>query len=256
LDAETSVPKSKSVKNNRQSGRKELRLHGVIARDLGVRIVSGHYKPGDLLNNEIDASLRLKVSRTAYREAVRILSAKGLVHSRPKVGTRVSAPEEWHLLDPDVLSWLFEFDPNDKLLMDLFELRKMVEPQAAALAASRRTYGHLEIMKRALGEMAQYTLMTDAGRSADQQFHSTLLRASDNAFLITLTSGISAAINWTTVYKHREQPPPRNPMPDHERVYEAIELKDPTAAHKAMYTLIDHAFLDTKISSRAGRPRR
>src|SRR5579862_1516984 len=131
-------------------GRKTLRLHGTIARDLGVRIVSGLIKPGDLLENEIDASERIGVSRTAYREAVRILNAKGLVHSRPKVGTRVSAPEQWHLLDPDVLSWLFEFDPNEKLLKELFELRGMVEPQAAALAATRRTAEQLDIMKRSL----------------------------------------------------------------------------------------------------------
>src|SRR4051812_22408470 len=88
------------------ASRKSIRLHGTIARDLGVRIVSGRSRPGDLLDNEIQASERLKVSRTAYREAIRILNAKGLVHSRPKVGTRVSEPESWHLLDPDVLAWI------------------------------------------------------------------------------------------------------------------------------------------------------
>jgi DNA-binding FadR family transcriptional regulator len=237
-------------------GRQTLRLHGTIARDLGVRIVSARYKPGDLLENEIDASRRIGVSRTAYREAVRILNAKGLVHSRPKVGTRVSAPEDWQLLDPDVLSWLFEFDPDDKLLGDLFELRKTVEPQAAALAATRRTNEHLESMQRALSEMATHTLATEAGRRADRQFHSTLLRASDNAFLITLTSGIAAAITWTTVFKQRENPSPRDPMPDHRRVYQAIEAKNAKAAHKAMYTLVDLAFLDTKNSRRARRKSR
>ena len=69
---------------------------------------------GHILNGEVDASDRLKVSRTAYREAVRILAAKGLVESRPKVGTRVSPPERWHLLDPDVLSWIFEQEPDDR----------------------------------------------------------------------------------------------------------------------------------------------
>src|SRR5688572_32470525 len=81
--------------------RRALRLHGAIARDLGVRIVSGRYRPGHILNGEIDASDRLKVSRTAYREAVRILAAKGLVESRPKVGTRASGPGRLHLLDAD-----------------------------------------------------------------------------------------------------------------------------------------------------------
>jgi DNA-binding FadR family transcriptional regulator len=132
--------KQKSLKSEAAARRKALRLHGSIARDLGVRIVSGRARPGDILDGEIDASDRLEVSRTAYREAVRILAAKGLVESRPKVGTRVSRPERWHLLDPDVLSWIFEREPDDRLVNGLFELRRIVEPQAAALAAERRTW--------------------------------------------------------------------------------------------------------------------
>ena len=73
--------RAKLKKSNARARRKSLRLHGTIARDLGVLIVSGRYKPGDLLNGEIAASVRLQVSRSAYREAVRILAAKGLVES-------------------------------------------------------------------------------------------------------------------------------------------------------------------------------
>jgi DNA-binding FadR family transcriptional regulator len=241
--------KRESGKGKRR-GKSHLRIHGTIARDIGLRIVSGRHKPGYLLDNEIGASERLGVSRTAYREAVRILSAKGLVHSRPKVGTRVSNPEEWHLLDPDVLSWMFEFNPDDKLLEDLFELRKMVEPQAAALAAARRTDDQLEIMRRALAEMGKHTLATEAGRVADRQFHTALLRAGDNAFLMTLASGIAAAIHWTTVYKQRENPSPRDPLQDHEQVFRAIAAGNAAKAHKAMYKLLELAFQDTKMSPR------
>src|SRR6266542_3023286 len=127
-----------------REARKSLRLHGMVARDLGVRIVSGVYLPGDLLDGEIDASGYLKISRTAYREAIRILAAKGLVEVRPKVGTRVTPRDHWHLLDPDVLSWMFEHEPDERLLESLFELRKVVEPEAAALAATRRTQAHLD----------------------------------------------------------------------------------------------------------------
>jgi DNA-binding FadR family transcriptional regulator len=242
--------KKRESGNGRRRGNSHLRIHGIVARDIGLRIVSGQHPPGYLLDNEIEASKCLGVSRTAYREAVRILSAKGLVHSRPKVGTRVSDPEKWRLLDPDVLSWLFEFDPDDKLLEDLFELRKMVEPQAAALAATRRTAGQLESMQRSLADMGTHTLASEVGRLADRQFHTTLLQASDNAFLTTLTSGISAAVAWTTVYKQRENPFPRNPLPDHEKVLGAIAAGNASKAHKAMYKLLDLAFLDTKMSPR------
>jgi DNA-binding FadR family transcriptional regulator len=243
-------------KSSSQIKRKALRLHGSIARDLGVRIVSGRYKPGHLLDNEIEASERLHVSRTAYREAVRILNAKGLVHSRPKVGTKVSDPESWHLLDPDVLSWIFELDPDETLLANLFELRKIVEPEAAALAAARRTQPQLDAMKLALKDMGQHTLTTEAGRLADREFHSMLLRASGNAFLTSLTSGISAAITWTTVFKHRKNRLSRDPMPDHQRVYDAIAAGNPKAAHKAMYTLVDLAFVETKNARNAKKQAR
>src|SRR5581483_6824608 len=138
-----------------------LRLHGTIARDIGVRIVSGRIPPGRILNGEIEASERLKVSRTAYREAVRILAAKGLIESRPKLGTRVSEPRSWHLLDPDVISWIFTATPDERLLRGLFELRTIVEPAAAALAAEKRNHEQLRALRRALDAMAARTLASE-----------------------------------------------------------------------------------------------
>jgi DNA-binding FadR family transcriptional regulator len=238
--------KAKSTKAQDAPARgKSLRIHGTIARDLGILIVSGRYKPGEILNGEVVASDRLHVSRTAYREALRILAAKGLVESRPKTGTRVSARSAWHLLDPDVLSWIFEFEPDDELLASLFELRKMVEPAAAALAAQRRTQAQLDSMAQALDGMAKYTLASEEGRLADQDFHAALLEASGNPFVVTLTSSVGAAVAWTTIFKQRNMPLRRDPVPDHERVFLAVEAGDPAAAHKAMADLVDMALLDT-----------
>src|SRR5262245_50694528 len=163
--------------NGAGASRKALRLHGSIARDIGVLIVTGRYRPGHILDGEVEASEQRKVSRTAYREAVRILSAKGLVHSRPRVGTRVSALEQWHLLDPDVLSWVFSGEPEPEVLHGLFELRTIVEPAAAALAAARRSQEHLDHMRRALDAMTQFTLHVVEGRIADKDFHAALLAA-------------------------------------------------------------------------------
>ena len=246
------APKPKSTPDpERRPGGKSLRIHGTIARDIGIKIVTGEHEPGETLSGEVVASDQLHVSRTAYREAVRILAAKGLVESRPKTGTRVSERNKWHLLDPDVLSWIFEFEPEDALLASLFELRKIVEPEAAALAAQRRNQSHIDRMAQALEGMAEHTLATEAGREADQDFHAALLDASDNPFLTTLTSGVGAAVAWTTVFKQRNSPLPRDPVPDHQRVYEAVAAGDPAAAHKAMAKLVDMAFEDT-TRSRAG----
>ena len=145
---------------------KALRLHGTIARKLGISIVSGRFKPGDLLNGEIASSEQFAVSRTAYREAVRILAAKGLVDARPKVGTRINAQSQWNLLDPDVLDWTFESEPDLQLLNSLFELRTVVESAAAGMAAKRRSAAHLKAMRAALDGMATHTLATEAGRQA------------------------------------------------------------------------------------------
>ncbi|MDP9423581.1 MAG: FadR family transcriptional regulator [Pseudomonadota bacterium] len=225
--------------------RKSLRLHGTVARDLGISIVSGQHRPGDILEGEIEASYRLKVSRTAYREAIRILAAKGLVEARPKTGTRVNPREKWHLLDPDVLSWIFMNEPDEHLLHSLFELRRVVEPAAAQLAAERRTQAHIESLHAAVEAMAEHTLATDAGRQADQDFHATLLDASGNPFLVSLSRGVGAAVAWTTIFKQRIGPLQRDPVPDHRRVYEAIAAGDSDAAHAAMTRLVDLALLDT-----------
>jgi DNA-binding FadR family transcriptional regulator len=224
---------------------RRLRLHGVIARDIGVAIVSGKHKPGDLLDGEVAASDHLKVSRGAYREAVRILAAKGLIESRPKVGTRVSPPERWHMLDPDVLSWIFAFEPDPTLLANVFELRQIVEPQAAAMAAERRTDEDLQALASALRGMEEHTLAAEEGRQADQAFHSALLRASRNAFVISLTTGVCSAVTWTTIFKQRHSPLRRDPMPDHVAVYEAVAARDAPAARAAMAKLIELARLDT-----------
>ena len=224
-----------------------MRLHGAIARDLGLAIVSGRYKPGDILGGEIEASARLHVSRTPYREAVRILAAKGLVESRPKVGTRVSDQDQWHLLDPDVLAWIFAGEPTPSILNSLFELRSVVEPAAAAMAARRRSDQYLAVMRNALDGMAAHTLTTPAGRSADAAFHGALLAASENPFMISLTNSVTAAVSALTEFKQRASPQRRDPIPDHERVYEAVAAQDAPGAQTAMSELIRLAVMDTPI---------
>lgn len=225
--------------------RRRLRIHGSIAHDLGVKIVSGEYPPGHVLEGEVAASEQLHVSRTAYREAVRILAAKGLVEARPKTGTRVSDPAKWNLLDPDILSWIFDSEPRPELIASLFELRGIVEPRVAALAASRRSDEQLGRMASAVAEMEQHKLTSDAGRAADQEFHKALLEASGNPFLMSLSSGIGAAVTWTTIYKARRKRLSRDAVADHRSVYETIAAGDPFAAHAAMKHLVDMALRDT-----------
>ncbi len=218
---------------------KSLRLHGTVARDLGIRIVTGVLQPGELLDGEIQASEQFKVSRTAYREAIRILSAKGLVHSRPKIGTQVSPRTGWHLLDPDVLSWMFATDvPDQALIESLFELRRIVEPDAARLAAMRRTPEQLARMRAGLDGVSRHSFATEEGRACDHEFHSALLEASHNDFVISLAHGVATAIALTTAFKQDKLPAPRDALPGHLRVLEAIEAGDAERAHDSMAALV------------------
>jgi DNA-binding FadR family transcriptional regulator len=232
---------------------KQLRLHGTIARDLGIAITSGRHKPGDLLIGEVESSEKLSVSRTAYREAIRILAAKGLVESKPKIGTKVSPRAKWNLLDPDVLAWTFYGEPDLELLECLFELRDIVESAAAALAAQRRTQAQLDAMKDAIERMAQHTLATEAGRAADTDFHAWLLKASGNPFMISLTTGVQAAVDTTNLFKQRERPFIQDAVDDHRRVLDAIAAGNAEEARKEMRALIQLALRDIADAVKDGK---
>ena len=229
-------------------GRQAERLHGSIAHDLGVAIIAGKHQPGDVLSDEITAAVQLNVSRTAYREAIRILSAKGLVNSRPKVGTTINPRTRWNHLDPDLLAWSFEVTPDEEFIRDLFELRTVIEPAAAAMAAARRNAGQLARMLLALQTMERETLASVNGQAADRDFHAVVLEATGNEAMCSLASGIAAAVLWTTIFKQADRALPRDPVPDHLRVFEAIRDRKPAAARRAMVDLIRLGLEDTRRS--------
>lgn len=237
------APTPPAPRETRGPGR---RLRGAIARKLGVAIVSGRYPPGATLAGEVAFSDTLNVSRSAYREAIQVLTAKGLVESRTKTGTRVLPRQRWNLLDPDVLAWAFAGEPDRQFVRDLFELRAIVEPAAAGLAARRHDRDDLKALKEALALMRRHTLATTAGRAADRDFHNAILVASGNEALQALGAGIGAAVTWTTHFKQRARALPRNPIPDHVRVYDAVAAGDATAATRAMRVLVDLALADTR----------
>jgi len=229
------------------STRSPARLHGDIANQIGKSIVARRFEPGDRLPGEIAFSEWAKVSRTAYREALRMLAAKGLVESRPKAGTRVAKHERWNFLDPDVVRWFFEDgEPQEYYLKGLFELRLIVEPGAAALAAERRSQADLTELSEALCRMREQTLEFAAGREADRRFHAGILKATGNEVLMSLASGVAAAVNWTTHYKFTMKRLPRDPIVEHEHVFDAIAAADPEAARLAMRFLVEQALQDIR----------
>src|ERR1700747_2136427 len=111
-------------------------VHSQVTDRVGSSIVRGEIGVGETLPPEMQICEMMDVSRTVVREAIRTLTGKGLIESRPKSGTRVRPPEQWNQLDPDVLRWHLETENMDRYLAKLFQLRSAVEPAAAALAAT------------------------------------------------------------------------------------------------------------------------
>ena len=114
-------------------------VHVLIANEIGLRIVRGDYQPGTILPNEAAWAVNFKVSRSAVREAVKMLMAKNLLSSRPKIGSRVEPQERWNLFDRDILNWYSQGPDRRGFLRALQQLRYIIEPEAAALAAEHRS---------------------------------------------------------------------------------------------------------------------
>lgn len=221
-------------------------IHNRIARDLAIDIISGRHPSGAALPNEVEASAELGISRTAYREAIRILAAKGLVASRPKSGTTVCSNSEWNILDPDVLGWTFEAGPTEDFVLSLFELRRMVEPAAAALAAERRTSEQLAQLGHAIEEIKQFGFERREGQLADRRFHALMLAATGNPAVIALTRTVSTAVEASTLFKQRKRRLARDATPEHQALFAAIADRDPERARAASLELIDLAMEDLR----------
>ena len=144
--------------------------------DIGLRILRGELRPGDPLPVDDDPTSDLNVSRTVVREAVKVLAAKGLVEARPKTGTQVRSRVYWNLMDPDVLAWRLEADPDDGFFLDVSELRRVIEPAVAALAAERASSEEVAELEAAFAEMeATAPDYGDAYIAADVRFHEVIL---------------------------------------------------------------------------------
>lgn len=223
------------------------RLHGTLAHRIAGDIIRDVLPPGVLLPREESAGEAFGVSRSVYREALRTLAAKGLVTSQPKVGSRVAPRSSWHVLDPSLLEWRFEIAPTEPFIRDLFELRKIVEPSAAALAAMRRQDQDVSRLADALSRMASTNPRAGAWLNAIVAFHHELLVSGRNEALYALWPAIQTTLRWsirlqtmlpTLTLAH-------DPVADHARVFEKITSQNASGALTETALLIDAALSDT-----------
>jgi len=222
---------------------KPLRLHGSIARKLGIKIVSGEFRPGDILDGEIAASEHFRVSRTAYREAIRILAAKGLVQSRPKVGTRVSQQRDWHMLDPDVLYWTLNSIPEGEFFRALMTVRRIIEPAAAALAATAATDEDLKRINSAYDQM-EHAQNAGALLEPDLEFHRAIMAATHNDMLAYIGNMMSLALSESIKLTSRHPDTHALSLPRHKAILTAILNRDALGARQASLVQLENARVD------------
>jgi DNA-binding FadR family transcriptional regulator len=208
---------------------------------MAQRILSGQIPVGSTINvAELQADLG--VSLTAVREALKVLTAKGLVDARQKRGTFVRPRSDWNLLDADMIRWHFDDDVRPELLEELHEVRGIVEPAAARLAAVRADHNNLRALDEALEAMS--TATDDlAAVDADLAFHKALLAATGNELLTKMEVIMETGLADRDRLVHRVKPTD-DPIPIHRAVLEAVRAKDPDAAELAMRQLLAKAAED------------
>jgi GntR family transcriptional regulator, galactonate operon transcriptional repressor len=206
-----------------------------VVEELGIRIVRGDLKPNEAFPNEADLGREFGASRSVIREAVKSLAAKGLIESRTRTGIRVLAPMHWNLLDVEVLAWRYSAMPPAQFYHELFEIRLMIEPEAAFLAAQRASQKQIDAISEAYEGMAAASAAGASGTEKDLAFHRGILAAAQNPLLLQMGNLIAVGL----YISHRISSESYTVfLPLHKKVLDAIAKRSPEAARRAMHKLL------------------
>lgn len=204
---------------------------------IGRTIVTGGYE-GRRFPTEAALSTEHAVSRSVTREAVKMLTAKGLLTARPRTGTVVQPASSWNLFDTDVLRWLLERAFSLDLLRQFTELRVAIEPAAAALAARAANAAGVAAIAAGYARMQAAEANADDPLEADIAFHMAVLQASANPFYVqfqdVVATALRTSIRFTNRFKGRTAS-----LPAHRAVMTAIEAGNADRAADAMAVIIE-----------------
>jgi DNA-binding FadR family transcriptional regulator len=210
-----------------------------LTHQLGAAIVQGQYAIGKPFPTEAELSAQFNISRSVTREAVKMLTAKGLIASRPRQGIRVMPGSNWNMFDADVLSWTLNSRPSLGLLREFTQLRMAIEPEAAVLAAQNS--GNKEAMDL-IAQALQRMKLADEGKddplTADIAFHCAILAASNNRFFFQLREFIQVALRVSIASTNQLKGVLAADYDEHKRIYDAIILGDEVAASQAVKNLL------------------
>lgn len=208
-----------------------------LVRELGKAIICGDFSVGQGLPTEAEICTKYDISRTATREAVKMLAAKGLIMSRPRKGITVQSHEHWNLFDPDVLDWILNSVPSLEMLRDFLQLRLAIEPEAASLAAKNAQPHDLSAIEEALNRMKAAEEGWEDSLQADIDFHSAILRASKNPFFVQLRSFIETALRVSIRFTNKFKGVETASYVEHRKIFDAIAAGNRELAHKTSYIM-------------------
>ena len=221
-------------------------MHGRIVRELGLAILGGELAPGDRLPAEGELIASYEVSRPVLREAVRVLVAKGLVVSRQRAGAIVRPRSDWHLLDPDVLTWMIQTRPAPEFVATLMAVRRIFEPAAAALAAQSASDAQLDAIAEAYDGMAAARDRA-ALLEPDLAFHRRIAEATGNELLAYIGNMLSLALRESIKLSSRLPNTHELSLPRHKAILTALQNRDAEAARRATLLQLDGTTSDLSV---------
>lgn len=214
------------------------KVHVQVARDVARKILSGEIEPGQKLPSEVMLCEMFGVSRTALRESTKLLTAKGLIDSKPKVGTTVCEREHWHFLDPQLLEWIQGLEDVNSFLSQFLGLRKAIEPEACALAALNASADQRKELSVLFQKMASaagdYDL--ECWTEHDHLFHEKIFLSTGNQFYIPFSNILSTIFHQ---FLGQSVEGGRFCLDEHRAIYEAIMAGNSEAARIASQTLLN-----------------
>ena len=190
---------------------------------------------------EAELSKKFGASRTVMREAIKILTTKGLIGQRPRVGTYVHPEEKWNLLDPEVLRWILDRRFSLQLVREFLEIRMGIEPAAAALAAVNATPADFKLLHAKLRRMGAALDGDYDSVAADIAFHACILEISHNRFYHQLAPIVETALRFSIRVTNKAKGVHNADYGAHETIYRAISRRNPRAAEKACRAVIQEA---------------
>lgn len=226
-----------------------------MSQELGRQIVCGFYKKNMGLPTEAELCEQFGVSRSAVREAVKMLSAKGLITSRPRQGIRIQPEEQWNIFDTDLLRWSLESNPSLQMLREFLQVRIAIEPEAASLAARHATEEHIDTIAAAIEQLAAAEDDVAAALEADIAFHISILYGSNNRFYIRLRDFIQTALRVSFRYTQSVKNNFQGSLEDHTKVLNAIKTRNSDRAKHTMLLLVDETLglIDEQIKQQEER---